>query len=173
MQMQCNANANANATRCNARRAMSVLTTNIRVELACASAALFVETQSMRCDVMPCHAMQSDRETQNHDATRLDATHFACLFGTTSRCNAIIFLFLCTSFFDTCLDRFWCQKPSQNLPTWPPNLGLPALTFGFRGLLQPKTAQMTPKVSPRHPNDAKSATKTPQMTPKVAPRHPK
>ena len=90
MQMQCNANANANATRCNTRRAMSILTINLRVELACAFSALFVKTQSIRCNVMQCHAMQSDRETQNHYATRFDTTRFACIFGITSHCNAII-----------------------------------------------------------------------------------
>ena len=44
MQCKCNANANANATRCNTRRAMSVLTINPQVELACAFSALFVKT---------------------------------------------------------------------------------------------------------------------------------
>ena len=141
MQMQCNANANADATRCNTTRAMCILTINPRVELACAFAALFVKTQSMRCNVMQCHAMQSDRETQNHYATRFDTTRFACIFGITSHRNAIIFYVFLHIVFDTFLDRFWYQNPPQNLPTWSPNLGFPAFFFGFCDPWPPTPAQ--------------------------------
>ena len=154
MQIQCNADANANATRCNTRRAMSILTINLRVELACAFSALFAKTQSMRCNVMQCHAMQSDRETQNHYATRFDTTRFACIFGITSHRNAIIFYVFLHIVFDTFLDRFWSQKPCQNLPKWGPNLGSPSLVFRICDPRPPKPAQ-------DDPNDAPDATKMP------------
>ena len=67
---------------------------------------------------MQCHATQCDRETQNHYATRLDATHFACLFGTTSRRNAIIFnVFYAHCFwyiFGSILVPKTIPKPLQN-----------------------------------------------------------
>ena len=127
----------------------------------------------MRCNVMQCHAMQSDRETQNHYATRLDTTHFACSFGITSHCNAIILNVFLHIVFDTFLDRFWYQKPPQNLPKWGPNLGVPGLIFGFCDPWPPKPAQdgvkmaqMTPQMPPRWPNVV-------HMTPKRSPRRPK